>query len=89
MDPEAEAYWETAINDLSLPPTERQDLIEDLNEDGISDPKHPAPGDMPLIASRIELIEELAPYAADDVNAKAFAEAYKDLVNLLNGKPAD
>jgi hypothetical protein len=82
IDPVAENYWEDAINDLSLPPTERQDLIEDLNEDGLSDPKHPGPEDLPVILNRIRLIEELAPYSADQVNDDAFAEAYKDLQNL-------
>ena len=32
IDPEAEAYWISAINDPTLPPEERKDLIEDLNE---------------------------------------------------------
>jgi hypothetical protein len=82
VDPEAEAYWEEAINDLSLPPSERQDLIEDLNEDGLSNPKHPGPDDLPVIMNRLRLIEQLAPYAADKVNDDAFAEAYKDLLNL-------
>ncbi len=86
-DPDAEAYWWGAINDPTLPAEERQDLIEDLNEDGLSDPKHPAPEDMPLIANRIQLLEEMAPYAMDQVNADAFQEAHKDLVNLLNGVP--
>lgn len=85
-DPFAEAYWNDAINDPSLPAQERQDLIEDLNEDGLSDPQHPGPQDLPLIASRIALIEQLAPFAMDPVNADAFAEAYKDLVNLLRGQ---
>jgi hypothetical protein len=88
-DRDAEAYWMSAINDPSLSAHERQDLIEDLNEDGLSDPHHPGPGDMPLILSRIRLIEELAPSAMDQVNAEAFAEAYKDLVNLASGRPVD
>jgi hypothetical protein len=83
VDPEAEAYWYGAINDPSLPPNERQDLIEDLNEEGLPDPKHPTPEDLPLILSRIELIETVGPFAMDEVNMEAFAEAYKDLVNLL------
>ena len=81
-DPEAEAYWYAAINDPSLPPHERQDLIEDLNEDGLSDPKHPSPDDLPLIFNRLQLIELLGPFAMDDVNGDAFLEAYKDLLNL-------
>jgi hypothetical protein len=88
-DPEAEAYWIGAINDPDLPADERKNLIEDLNEDGLSDPKHPGPEDMPLILNRIQLIEELAPNAMDQDNAAAFAEAYKDLVNLANGQPVN
>lgn len=91
-DREAEAYWYEAINDPTLPPHEREDLIEDLNEDGLPDPKHPTEEDLPLIVSRLLLIEWLAPEAMDQVNADAFREAYKDLVNLANlvmggGKP--
>ena len=86
-DPAAAEYWAEAINDASLPPEERKDLIEDLNEDGLSDPQHPGPADLPLIASRLELITELAPYSMDQVNADAFAEAYQDLVGLLSGRP--
>ena len=86
-DPDAEAYWMGAINDPNLPAEERKDLIEDLNEDGLSNPKHPGPEDLPLILNRLQLIEELAPDAMDRVNADAFAEAYKDLNNMLAGKP--
>ncbi len=82
LDPEAEAYWFEAINDMNLPPNERQDLIEDLNEEGLPDPKHPTIDDLPLIFSRLELIETIGPAAADEVNADAFNEAYKDLLNL-------
>ncbi|MHA3771516.1 hypothetical protein ACXR0O_08265 [Verrucomicrobiota bacterium sgz303538] len=82
VDPDAEEYWVEAINDPSLSAHERQDLIEDLNEDGLSDPKHPSPEDLPLILNRLQLIEELAPDAMDQVNWDAFKEAYKDLMNL-------
>jgi len=81
-DPEAELYWYQAINDPSLGPQERQDLIEDLNEDGLSDPHHPTADDLPLILNRIQIIEEVVWDAMDEVNADAFLEAYKDLVNL-------
>lgn len=86
-DPEAEAYWAAAINDPNLSANERQNLIEDLNEDGLSDPKHPGPQDLPLILNRLRLIDELAPYAMDQVNSDAFQEAQKDLLAMLNGKP--
>jgi hypothetical protein len=81
-DPEAEAVWFQAINDPNLAANARKDLIEDLNEDGFPDHKNLTIDDLPLIQSRIDLIEELAEDAMDDVNAAAFAEAYKDLVNM-------
>jgi hypothetical protein len=81
-DPEAEEVWFAAINDPLLPAEERKDLIEDLNEDGFPDPRNLTPEDLPVIESRILIIEELAPDAMDEVNADAFAEAYKDLVNM-------
>jgi hypothetical protein len=83
VDPEAEEVWYWAINDPTLSADDRKNLIEDLNEDGFPDPKHITIDDLPLILSRIELIEEIGPDAMDDTNAEAFAEAYKDLVNLL------
>jgi hypothetical protein len=84
-DPDAEEYWVAAINDASLPANERKDLIEDLNEDGLSDPKHPSPGDMRLIFNRLRLIQGLE--AMDQVNADALQEVNKDLKNLLAGQP--
>ena len=86
-DPDANDYWIGAINDPNLSANERKNLIEDLNEDGLSDPQNPGPDDLPLILNRIQLLEELAPSAMDQVNADAFAEAYKDLVNMVNGLP--
>jgi hypothetical protein len=83
-DAEAEQYWIAAINDPDLPADERRNLIEDLNEDGLSDPKHPTPADLPLILSRLQLIPELALDPMDEVNAEALQEAYKDLVNLAD-----
>jgi hypothetical protein len=82
-DPDAEEIWVNAINDPNRSSNERKDLIEDLNEDGFPDPKNVTEDDLPLILSRLMLIEELAPDAIDEVNADAFQEAYKDLVNML------
>ena len=79
-DPKAEAYWLRAINNPALPATERQDLIEDLNEEGFPDPKHPTATDLPLILKRIAILEKLEPM--DDVNAAAIQEAHKDLTNM-------
>jgi hypothetical protein len=83
VDPLAEVVWLGAINDPDLPAEERKDLIEDLNEDGFPDHNNITPADLPLIVSRLALIEELGPTAMDDVNAEAFREAYKDLVNMF------
>jgi hypothetical protein len=82
MDPDAGEYWAEAINHPGLSAHERQDLIEDLNEDGFPDPENPTRADLPLILNRIAIIEALAPYAMDSVNADAFQEAGKDLVNM-------
>ncbi len=82
-DSDAEEYWISAINDPTLSANERKDLIEDLNEEGLPDPKHPTVDDLPLIVSRLLIIEELAPHAMDQANADAFQEAYKDLVNMF------
>jgi hypothetical protein len=85
-DPEADAYWESAIFDPGLPAEERKDLIEDLNETGLADPQHPGSGDLPMILARIRLIEQLRSYSIDQVDANAFAEAEKDLVGMANGQ---
>jgi len=84
LDSEAEDYWIGAINDPSLPAEERSNLIEDLNEDGLSDPKHPTMADLSLIMNRLWLIEELAWNSMDQANADALQEAYKDLLNLAD-----
>ena len=81
-NPLAEEVWVQAINDPRLPPNARKNLIEDLNEDGFPDPHNVTADDLPLILSRIEIIERLAPSAMDKANSAAFQEAYKDLVNM-------
>lgn len=83
-DDEATEIWLELINDPELSAKVRQDLIEDLNENGFSggNGRTATVDDLPLIASRIQLIEEHAAAALDETNAAAFAEAYKDLVNL-------
>ena len=83
-DADAERYWIAAINDPTLSAHERKNLIEDLNEDGLPDKEHLGVNDLPLIISRLMLIEELAPHAIDEVNAEAFAEAYKDLAEMYH-----
>jgi hypothetical protein len=85
-DSEANAYWASAVFDPNLPAEERKDLIEDLNETGMADPQHPSPADLPMILARMRLIQQLAPYSIDQVDADAFGEAYKDLVGMANGQ---
>jgi len=84
LDSDADGYWLAAINDPSLSAQERQNLIEDLNEAVLSDPRRPTLEDLPLILARLELIEALEPEAMDSVNAAAFREAYRDLMNLAD-----
>jgi len=82
-NPEADEVWIGIINDPSVSANARSNLIEDLNEDGLSY-RNLTMDDLPVIKYRIELIEELKPYAMDKVNADAFDEARKDLVNMAN-----
>jgi len=82
INADAEAVWIDVINDPTIAAEDRKNLIEDLNEDGFPDPKHPTEDDLPLIMSRMALIAELAPDAIDDANAAAFQEAYKDLATM-------
>lgn len=91
VDPDAESLWLEAIFSPSLPDKEREDLIEDLNEQGLSDPKRPGPEDLPVILNRIALIEKITP-DADPFMLPHLREVHKDLVNLAaliqgEGKP--
>ncbi len=81
-NPQADQFYQVAINDGGLSAKQRKNLIEDLNETGFANPSHLTQADLPLIQSRIGLIEQLAPSAMDKVNAAAFQEAYKDLLNM-------
>jgi hypothetical protein len=82
IEPDANVIWIAAINDPRLSDDDRQNLIEDLNENGFADPKNPTLDDLPMIENRIALIETLAPDAMDDVNLASFEEAYKDLTEM-------
>lgn len=91
VDPDAESTWLEAIFNPDLPAKEREDLIEDLNEQGLSDPKRPGPEDLPIILNRIVLIEKITP-DADPFMLPHLREARKDLLNLAaliqgEGKP--
>jgi hypothetical protein len=89
-DAQANEFYQRTINDPLLNKSHRKNLIEDLNQDGFADKKNLTASDLPLIENRIALIEHLAPNAMDDVNAAAFQEAYKDLINMrakITGQP--
>ena len=81
-DQQANEFYQKAINDPVLNPNHRRNLIEDLNEDGLNF-KNLTQQDLPLIKNRLNLIDQLAPNAMDKVNAAAFQEARKDLVNMI------
>ena len=83
-DPAADADYIQLINDPTVSANDRHNLIEDLNEDGFPDPDNPTLDDLPMIQYRIDLIDDQAPFAMDKTNADAFAEARKDLVNMVN-----
>jgi hypothetical protein len=82
-DPLANQYWMDAIFDTSLPDNERADLMEDLNETGFDDPKNLTSDDVPLIVSRLVLIDTVLP-DADDFMKEHLFEAQKDLTNMLS-----
>lgn len=82
-DPDADGVWIQLINDPSLSASARSNLIEDLNEDGLSY-RNLTLDDLPVIEYRLELIEDLLPYAMDEVNSDAFKEARKDLQNMVD-----
>jgi hypothetical protein len=89
-DPEAETKWRRAINDPRCPPGVRSDLIVDMIDEGYTDNSHPTKADLPVIEARLGILERHAPYAMDEVNARAFAEAYRTLLELyirLGGRP--
>jgi len=82
-DEQAEQYWLGAIFNTNLPDSEREDLMEDLNEAGFPDLKKLTLSDLPLIESRLQIIERLRPETdADPFMKKHLDEAYKDLSKM-------
>jgi hypothetical protein len=78
--------YHSAINDPSLSPDQRRNLIEDLNQDGLSNRRNPTPDDLKIIANRYELAQAYLqqPYVQNDpVATAAFQEALKDLTQML------
>ncbi len=79
----ADQFYQSAIADPNLTPEARKNLIEDLNQDGFTNPKKLTPADLALVDRRIALIDRLAPGSTrDPIMSAAFAEARKDLVAM-------
>ena len=78
--------YHSAILDPALTPDQRKNLIEDLNQDGLSNRRNPTPDDLKIIANRYDLAQAYLqqPYVQNDpVATAAFLEANKDLFNML------
>jgi hypothetical protein len=78
--------WHTAINDPTLKPGQRRELILDLDQDGLQNDKTPTPADLPIVANRLSITQAYLQqdYVQNDpVLHKAFLEANKDLQKLL------
>jgi len=78
--------FHTAVLDPTLLPDQKRELVEDLNQDGLSNKKAPTPEELKIIANRYALTQAYLQeeYVQNDkvLNA-AFREADKDLRNML------
>jgi hypothetical protein len=84
-DQALELYHQAAL-DPQLKPDQRRNLVEDLNQDGLSNRRNPTPEDLKIIAKRYELTQSYLQqdYVKNDkLLNEAFLEANKDLANLL------
>ncbi len=83
---QAAELFHTAVLDQTLKPDHRRELVEDLNQDGLSNEKNPTPEDLQIIANRYAITQSYLQqdYVQNDkvLNA-AFKEANKDLRNML------
>lgn len=83
---QAAQLWHTAINDPTLKPAQRRELVLDLDQDGLQNDKTPTPADLPIVANRLSLTQAYLQqdYVQNDpLLNKAFLEANKDLQKLL------
>ena len=63
QDADAGAVWAAAINDSDLTAETRQQLIEALDVSGLPDLQRLTPEYLPLILSRLAIVEQLPPRA--------------------------
>jgi len=82
QDADAGAVWAAAINDSDLTAETRQQLIEALDVSGLPDLQRLTPEYLPLILSRLAIVEQLAPSALDEANATAFNDVHGRLASL-------
>lgn len=78
--------FHTAVLDPAILPNQKRNLIEDLNEDGLSSQRSPTKEDLQIIAKRYEITQAYLQqdYVNNDSILKAaFGEADKDLRNML------
>lgn len=90
-NPQAEELFHKAVLDQSLLPDQRRNLMEDLNQDGLSGSKAPTEEDLKIIASRYALTQAYLQQdyvQGDQLLVEGFREADKDLRNMLQ-KAAD
>ncbi len=84
-DQALELYHKATL-DPQLKPDQRRELVEDLNQDGLSNKRNPTAEDLKIIANRYALTQAYLQqdYVQNDktLNA-AFLEANKDLANIL------
>jgi hypothetical protein len=83
---QAVQLFHTAINDPSLAPEQRRNLIEDLNQDGLINERNPTPDDLKIISNRYVLAQTYLQQSYvqnDPVASAAFQEALKDLTQML------
>jgi hypothetical protein len=86
VDPKAGELFHATIMDNSLNANQRRNLVEDLNEDGLSDLKNFSSDDLTIISKRLALTESYLKqsYVQQDQTLKdAFQEANKDLKKML------
>jgi hypothetical protein len=85
VNDQAIQLFHAAISDPTLTPDQRRNLIEDLNQDGLSNRRNPTPDDKKIIFNRYELAQTYLqqPYVQNDpVATAAFKEALKDLAQM-------
>ncbi len=87
---QAVELFHAAVLDPALKPDQRRELVEDLNQDGLSNKKNFSAADLDIIAKRYELTQAYLKqdYVRTDktLNA-AFREADKDLAKMLQRGP--